>query len=36
MSREEEVEVLKQQAEHFKGSLEEIQKRLEALRSAGQ
>jgi hypothetical protein len=34
MSRAEEVEMLKQQAEYFKGSLEDIQKRLETLESA--
>lgn len=33
MSKSEEVEVLKQQAEYFKGNLEDIQKRLEALES---
>ena len=34
MSKTEEVEVLKQQAEYFKANLEEIGKRLEALESS--
>jgi prefoldin subunit 5 len=34
MPREEEVDVLRQQAEYFRASLEEIEKRLEALESS--
>jgi hypothetical protein len=34
MSRAEEVEVLRQQAEYFKANLEDIQKRLDALESS--
>ena len=34
MSKAEEVEVLKQQAEYFKASLEDIEKRLQTLESS--
>jgi hypothetical protein len=34
MSKPEEVELLKQQAEYFKANLEDIEKRLEALESS--
>jgi uncharacterized membrane protein YjjP (DUF1212 family) len=34
MSRAEEVEVLRQQAEYFKANLEDIEKRLQAIESS--
>ena len=34
MSKSEEVEVLKQQAEYFKANLEDIEKRLQAMESS--